>query len=608
MALGGAMSMSFDIFGNDKTASKALDGVGKKADQTGGRLSGIGSKAKSAGRIAAVGIGAASAAVGALAVGGYKAIQAAEGQAAADAKLAQVFKSMGYPRHAKSALDYANALESTIAVDSEVIEGAQAKLATFDDIAKSTGLMARTTKLAADMSAAGFGDMGSASVGLGKALQDPITGMSLLSKQGSLTKAQQKEIGDEFKRTGDKGKAQESILKALEKQVGGVAEASATGSAKMGIAFDNVVESVGMALMPAFEKLAPVVAKVADFFVEKVIPALQKFAKDVGPKVRDLFDGIKKTVEDNRPALEKLGDIIGTVAGFIATKIIPALLKWEGFMAKNLIKALAAIGNAIPPVVSFVLRGVAQIVRGFGDFYSAVTGVLEGILTVAEKTLGWIPGIGDKIKTAKAGFASFRDDSVQKLRDVASGLETAAGKVDAFGAKARALPETRLKADITDLKSKIETAKTELANPNLTRDRKAELKADIADLREKVREAKGKLDEVRSKNVQIGVDLRFSKSGTNTIRLPSGKVVPLAQGGIVKRRPGGIIAQIGEGRYDEAVIPLKPGAAKPGAYGAGDTYHIAVSGGLGDREQVARDVQRALLDLKRRGGASLGLA
>lgn len=35
--------------------------------------------------------------------------------------------------------------------------------------------------------------------------------------------------------------------------------------------------------------------------------------------------------------------------------------------------------------------------------------------------------------------------------------------------------------------------------------------------------------------------------------------IPLATGGIVKRRAGGILAQIGEGRYDEAVIPLPNG-------------------------------------------------
>ena len=46
----------------------------------------------------------------------------------------------------------------------------------------------------------------------------------------------------------------------------------------------------------------------------------------------------------------------------------------------------------------------------------------------------------------------------------------------------------------------------------------------------------------------------------------------LAAGGIVKARPGGILAQIGEGRYDEAVVPLKRGGL-----GGGD-IHIHLPG------------------------------
>ena len=45
----------------------------------------------------------------------------------------------------------------------------------------------------------------------------------------------------------------------------------------------------------------------------------------------------------------------------------------------------------------------------------------------------------------------------------------------------------------------------------------------------------------------------------------------LAQGGIVKRRLGGILAQIGEGQHDEAVIPL-PHNWNTGSSGSGDNY------------------------------------
>lgn len=44
--------------------------------------------------------------------------------------------------------------------------------------------------------------------------------------------------------------------------------------------------------------------------------------------------------------------------------------------------------------------------------------------------------------------------------------------------------------------------------------------------------------------------------GSIDIRIPH--VPQLAEGGIIRARPGGIIANIGEGRYEEAVVPLSP--------------------------------------------------
>lgn len=46
--------------------------------------------------------------------------------------------------------------------------------------------------------------------------------------------------------------------------------------------------------------------------------------------------------------------------------------------------------------------------------------------------------------------------------------------------------------------------------------------------------------------------------GGQTFSLDIPTIPRLAEGGLVKRTPGGIVANIGEGRYDEAVIPLSP--------------------------------------------------
>ena len=73
--------------------------------------------------------------------------------------------------------------------------------------------------------------------------------------------------------------------------------------------------------------------------------------------------------------------------------------------------------------------------------------------------------------------------------------------------------------------------------------------------------------------------------------------VPLADGGIVKARPGGIQATIGEGGRDEAVVPL----GKSG--GMGTTINITVNGGLLGKESDAREfavaIDREMFKLRR---------
>lgn len=244
--------------------AQAVRELGKVNTALGEQMT-TGEKAGAALKKAAIPAAAGFAAVSAAAV---KATLTAEELASAQTRVSQVYQSMGYPELADQAIEYADALEKTLGVDEKTILAAQAKLATFSDVAASADLMRDATMLAADMAAAGFGDMAGNANGLGKALQDPIAGMSLLTKNGSLTRAEQTAIAEEFARTGDKAAAQAAILEALNKQVGGVAEATADSSAKMSLAWGEVTEAVGMALLPVLDELAPIVQDISDWMAK----------------------------------------------------------------------------------------------------------------------------------------------------------------------------------------------------------------------------------------------------------------------------------------------------------------------------------------------------
>lgn len=106
-------------------------------------------------------------------------------------------------------------------------------------------------------------------------------------------------------------------------------------------------------------------------------------------------------------------------------------------------------------------------------------------------------------------------------------------------------------------------------------------------------------DEIRKWRDQGLLDI--PKKGTPAGQAPAvrnrGKV-GLAEGGIVKRRPGGIDAVIGEGRHDEAVIPLD---GKRGL-GGGDV-NLYVTGVIDD--VMVRKLETMLAKVQRERGTRL---
>ena len=204
----------------------------------------------------------AAAALGGIAVAGFAAFKAAEDAATANKKLDQVYSQIGYPELASQAKAYADTLSQQIGVEDEVIKSAQTKLATFSEVAKSADIMGQATGLAADLTAAGFGSMDTTATMLGKALQDPVKGMTALGKAGVTFTDQQKDQIKTLTKSGKAAEAQAIILGEVKKQVGGVAKASAKTTDKMAVGWAELQEQFGNALLPVIEKILPVFEKI----------------------------------------------------------------------------------------------------------------------------------------------------------------------------------------------------------------------------------------------------------------------------------------------------------------------------------------------------------
>ena len=258
------------------------------------------------------GIGLAAAGTTAFAVSALKGAEAAQ---IAQNRLDQVAKSMGvFGAEAGSVSErlgkFAEANELSLGIDADVIKATQAKLLTFKELALTAdtvgGAMDRATMAAVDLAAAGFGSAETNAIQLGKALNDPIKGITALGRAGVTFTAQEKEKIKTLVESGNMLEAQNTILSAIETQVGGTAKATASSFEIMRLAAAQVMDEVGFALMPAFEEFT-------DVLVTDVGPILTELATEIAPIMVDSFEliigVIKEATEENTPLSNSLKNV-----------------------------------------------------------------------------------------------------------------------------------------------------------------------------------------------------------------------------------------------------------------------------------------------------------
>jgi hypothetical protein len=230
--------------------------------------------------IAGVGIGVVAAALG-------KSVQNAAEAQRIMTQTEAVLKSTGTTANG-TAQDIANLSETLsrqTAVDDELIQSGANLLLTFKNIQNQAGLnndiFNQTVQATLDVSRAMGTDATTEAIRLGKALNDPVKGLSALGRVGIQFTAQQKEQIKALTESGDLLGAQKIILAELQSQFGGSAAAYAqtfTGQLELlGIELENLSEDIGLIVMPA---------------VKTLIDAFREMAPEIGSKLRDAVNSV----------------------------------------------------------------------------------------------------------------------------------------------------------------------------------------------------------------------------------------------------------------------------------------------------------------------------
>ena len=306
----------------------------------------------------------------------------------------------------------ADKMEMKIGVDAQEIVEAQSVLLTFTKVSGKE--FDKATGLAFDMAAVLGGDAKSASMQLGKALNDPVKGMTSLSRAGVQFTAQQKEQAKAMIASGDVTGAQGIILKELETQFGGTAEKSADSTAKIGLMFDNMKEEVGAAVTGLVDKAMPHLQK----FGEQAIPKIGQAVEWVGKTATPIIKNIAETFMRNWPQIKETAmSVMAGVTGAVRTAT--GVVKVIGKVALPILKGLVGAFNGLP-----------------GPAKTAVVAI--GGLALAG------PKIGRGIQSAKALASSLKATGTAAIsagKSMATGAVSAgkwvvqAGRAAASGAK-----------------------------------------------------------------------------------------------------------------------------------------------------------------------------
>lgn len=384
---------------NKKALSNATKDIDKFSKKAGKAFDGL----AKAGRKLALGVGAVGVGVVAL---GKDLVAAGEEAATSNARIDQIAESMGvFGDESKTATkrikELANQIARKTGIDQNQIKQAQATLLTFGEIAKTAGDVGssfdRATQASIDLAAAGFGTAETNAVQLGKALNDPITGLSALTRSGVTFTEEQKNLIASLVESGNTLEAQNMILEAIEQQVGGTAEATANSSDKMQVAFSQLQEKLGQKLLPVFERLT-------NWVIDTLVPALETAYNKVVPAFQDAWQSLSDTLG---PIIQQMRDVLQPIFDRIVqfmkentevVKVFFAVLAGAAVIA--MIAALAAAFASLLNPFALVAVAIAGLAAGFKyawenseTFRNIVTGVLDVLSTLFTawwETLKWV--------------------------------------------------------------------------------------------------------------------------------------------------------------------------------------------------------------------------
>jgi hypothetical protein len=370
-------------------------------------------------KLATVAAGAIGGAFAAVQIGGFLkgAIDEAREAAKVGRQTAAVIKATGGVAKvsARDVDKLADRLSALVGVDDEVIATGANMLLTFKNVRNEVGAGNRIFDLASvaalDMTAAmGKGvvtqeGLQSSTIRLGKALNDPLKGMTALTRVGvTFTEGQKKQV-KALVEAGDTMGAQKIILRELSSEFGGAAKAAADPWQRVGVVMGNVKEDIGTLLLPA-------ISSAATFIANKLVPGVKGFAEKHGPAFGRAFNNVRDAIanmitkarawwQTHGPAVkDAFGDAQEAVFG-VRGELDKIKKSWNDNSA-----AIKGVTGSVKEMTSTTgLPSLATLFRQTGEEIRFVITAV-GLVARAFKIMGDVAKVGAKVQVAAIGFVA----------------------------------------------------------------------------------------------------------------------------------------------------------------------------------------------------------
>lgn len=398
-----ARTFTIRIVGDAKDAQRALRGIGASAKGLSGSLApatlGLGKLFGAAAGV--IGFTAITRSISGMVSAAYESQKVLKQTEA-------IVKATGFAAGmtATDVASLADALSKKVGMDDEAIQTSLNLLLTFKQVRNELGegndVFDRAAQAALDLGNV-FGSTDAAAVQLGKALSDPVRGVTALRRSGiNFTQAQQDTI-KALVASNDLLSAQKLILQEVESQVGGTAEATATSADRFQVAFENIKENIGTLLLPAMESFANYLQNTVLPFIQQVVDAFSEggLAGALSVAAGAFLD----FTTNGGTAAEVVSGLLAILAGAGTAWIVYSVATTAAAIATiGLSAAIATIPviGQIAVIVGLIIAAFTYLILKSQEFRDMMKQVWNGLVTLVE---GALNGILFVLETAINAFA-----------------------------------------------------------------------------------------------------------------------------------------------------------------------------------------------------------